>query len=85
MANYLLKTHATQDVIAEAQAEILNFKYPARMSTLQYSEVLPEKALLCDRIYEELVLKRIFIWSLTFVYSLLFANLLGSRPRSYVT
>lgn len=44
MVSYLLEIYATDDIIAEAEAEIVIFKKPAGMTTISYSEVLWEKS-----------------------------------------
>lgn len=61
VVNYLLETYATDDVIAETDAEILRFTQPPTKSPTEYAEALWNKALRCDRVYDEYVLKGIFI------------------------
>lgn len=45
--------YATGDLIAEAKAEIKNFKKPQHMSAVRYLKVFWEKASRCGRVIEE--------------------------------
>lgn len=67
MANLLSEIYATKDVIAEADAEIVNLQQPAAMTAVCYSEVLLEnefrKSLRCSRIGDKSRLKRIVLES----------------------
>lgn len=58
--NYLLLTKVIKDVIAEAEAKIMNFKEPEYTSAVRYSEVLSEKALRRRYVYKEGRLKGFF-------------------------
>lgn len=60
VVNYLLATYAIEDMIAEAEAEIMSFKQPEYVSVVRYLEVLWEKALRCDLVYGEEFLKGFF-------------------------
>lgn len=59
--DYLLDTNATEDMEAEAKAEITNFKQLKRMSAFRFSELLWESATLSGNIYEEAHLKAVSI------------------------
>lgn len=61
VVNYLLVTYATDDEIAKAEAGIMQFKKPERMSATLFSELLWEKALRCGRVYNDARLKALFI------------------------
>lgn len=53
--------YATDNVIAEAKAEIMSVHQPKNMSAIKYIELLWEEALRCGRVYDELRLKGVFI------------------------
>lgn len=53
VVNYLLTIYATDDVITEAEADILNFKQTQSMTAMCYSQQLWEKALRCGKVYHE--------------------------------
>lgn len=63
--NYILKTYATGDVVAETVADLMHFTQPWNKSPLENSEALWNKALLRDRVYDEYVWNSIFIESLS--------------------
>lgn len=50
VVHYLLTTYATDDLIAEAEADINNFKEPKGISAVRYSKGLWEVALRCGRV-----------------------------------
>lgn len=52
VVSYLLAMHATDDVIADVEAEINKFKQPERMSTVRYSKVIWENTQRCGRVYD---------------------------------
>lgn len=56
----MLTTYAIDDVIAEAEAEITNFKQPEYMSVVRSSEVIREKALCCGHVHGDASSKRVF-------------------------
>lgn len=60
MFSYLWETYTTDNIIAEEETEIPNFKPPVGMSVVQYSETLWEIALRCRTVYNELRIKAIF-------------------------
>lgn len=61
VANYLHETYATDDVITEAEANIMIYKQPGTMSAVPYSATLWEKTLKCGRVYNESKLNGVFI------------------------
>jgi len=61
VVQFLLKTYATDEVIAEADAEINRYRQPDRMSPPDYAHNLWTKALRCGTVYDEDRLKGIFI------------------------
>lgn len=61
MINYILETYATGDVMAETDARILTFLQLSNMTSTEHTEALWSKVLRCDPVYEECVLKGIFI------------------------
>lgn len=50
IGNYLFNIYAIDDVIAEAEADIMNYKKPGGISAVCYLEILWEKALRCKRV-----------------------------------
>lgn len=85
VVNYMLETYATDNVIAEAEAGITNFKQPARSTAVLDCEAVLEKALRCGMTYNGLRLKRIFVEGLDSPILLFKAYMLGSTQRSYTT
>lgn len=59
--NYLVETYETDEVIAEGEAVIDNYKQLVRMTATCYSEALRGEALRCGSVYNVPRLKRIFI------------------------
>lgn len=53
VVNYLVETYETDDVIAEADADMMRFTLPSNKSPAEYAEGLCNKALRCDRVYDE--------------------------------
>lgn len=51
--NYLLATNATDNVIAEDDLEIMNFRQPAGLSAVEYVQALWTEALRCGLVYDE--------------------------------
>lgn len=64
VSNYLPATYAPNEVIAEGEADIANFKPPKAVSAVHYSGVLCEKALNCGSVYDDSRLKGLFIGGL---------------------
>ena len=60
VVNYLLRTYATNEVIAEAYAEVTNFLQSSRMSETEYGDRLWEKALRCGNVFSDSRLKLLF-------------------------
>lgn len=60
VVNYLFKTYGTNNFIAEAEVEILNFKEPFEMFAVQYFQALREKAIWCGMVYNKQILNTIF-------------------------
>lgn len=58
MVNYFLETHATDDVVAEADAEIITFIHLLNNAPVEYAKLLWAKAPPCHRVYDEYVQKR---------------------------
>jgi len=61
VVQFLLRTYATDEVIAEADAEISRYRQPDRMSPQDYAHNLWTKALKCGTVHDEDRLKGIFI------------------------
>lgn len=59
--NYLLATHATEEVIGEAEDEIGNYTKPEHMSAVRYSAVLWEKFYVVVMYMKEYVLKKFLL------------------------
>lgn len=64
VASFRPAPYATDNVIAEAEAEKTNFKKPKGMFTVHHSETLQEKALRCARLYNESRLQGVFFKAL---------------------
>lgn len=54
-------SQAFNDVIAEAEDDIMYYKQPENMSALCNLEALWEKALRCERVYEESRFNNVFV------------------------
>lgn len=50
LLNYLLETYATNDVIAESDAEIMHYTQPPNKTPAGYTCLLWSKALHCDHV-----------------------------------
>lgn len=61
MVNCLSEAYATDGVIAEAEAETVNFKQPVGLTDVCSSELLWEEALSRCLVYDKAKLKGIFI------------------------
>lgn len=61
VVKYLLGTYATDDVIAKIGAKILHFTQLSNMTPTEYVEMLSNKALRCDRVYDEYFFKEKFL------------------------
>lgn len=59
--NYLLETYVTDDVIAEINNDIMPYAQPVNKTPIEYAGILWSKALQCDCVYDDYVLKGIFI------------------------
>lgn len=46
--SYVLQTYATDDVISEAEADVMNDKQPENMCAVRYSETFWEKEFIAD-------------------------------------
>lgn len=55
--SYLLQTHASDDVVAEIDADMRRITAPSSKPRTEYSEAFCNKVLRCDRIDDEYVLK----------------------------
>lgn len=68
VASFLLETYSTDIGIAEIDAEILRSTHPSNMTSTEYTEALWKKALPCHCVYDEYMLKGMFIegliWSI---------------------
>lgn len=53
-----LATYTTQDIMDEAYNGMMQFTQPSNKSPTKYSEALWNKAITCNRVYDENVLKR---------------------------
>ena len=47
VVNFLLRTYATDEIIAEAYSDVMSFKQTSAMTEEQYSNLLWERALRC--------------------------------------
>lgn len=61
VVNHLLQTFATDDISAETDAALLIFPQSFTMLPTQCAEAVLSKSLKCGEVYEEYVLKGIFI------------------------
>lgn len=61
VVNYLLETYATDDVVAEDEADITNYEHPKSMSAMQYLQAMWKEALRCGQVYSDSRLKRVLI------------------------
>ena len=61
VVHFLLKTYATDEVLAEAYADVQNYAQPSGMSEIDYSRRLYDKALRCGNVFSDQVLKGIFV------------------------
>lgn len=61
VVNYLQRTYATDEIIAEEVAEINQFSQPSRMSLPEYAKELWSTALKCCTVYADNGLKGSFI------------------------
>lgn len=59
--NYQLEMYATDDIIGEREADTMKFTQLSNKQATEYTEVLWNKALRYHRVYDEYVLKGIFI------------------------
>lgn len=59
----MLETHTTDDILAETDAKIRRFTQLFNKTPIQYAEFLRAKALRCERVYDEYVLRSNFIES----------------------
>lgn len=59
--NYFLETYATDDVIAEADDDMMRFTQPSNKSPTEYTEALWNKGFKRDRVYDEHVHKDIIL------------------------
>lgn len=60
VVNRLLETHATEEIIVEADREIVRFNQPTYMSRLQYADALWMETLHCPQVYDEYILNGTF-------------------------
>ena len=60
VVNYLFRTYATNEVIAEAYAEVKNFIQSLRKSETEYGDRLWRKALCCGNVFSDSRLKSLF-------------------------
>lgn len=51
--NYLLEPYASDDVIADTEAEIMRFSQPLNETQTEHAELLWAEALRGDRVYNE--------------------------------
>lgn len=58
--NYLLQTYATDDVVAESEADKMRFTQPLNNSPIECPETLENKTLRCDRVHEDMYSKAFF-------------------------
>lgn len=61
MGDFLSRTYATDDALADMNVVIIQFTQLSYMTTTEYAEVLWNKMLCCNLIYNEKVLKRIYM------------------------
>lgn len=83
VVNYFLAWCATDNVMVEAKAEIANFKQPAAVTTIRYSEALLEEKLRCGSVHYEPRLRGDLYRRSTPIYPLLYAYPLGKAQGSY--
>lgn len=57
----LFQTYATDDIIAETDTTLKRYTEPLTMLPTQYEETLVSKSLRCGEIYDQYILKAIFI------------------------
>lgn len=58
VVHYFMEIYATDDVIAEPDADVMRFNSRHNRTHIQHPELFWATALLCDRMYVENVLKR---------------------------
>lgn len=58
--NQLLETYATEDVIAEANADMMQLTQPSNKLPAECSESLSNTVLRCERVYDEYLVEGIF-------------------------
>lgn len=61
VVKYLLATYGTDDIIAEAEMDMMNVNERDGWSTVKYAQALSTNALRCSPIYDEHPLKDTFI------------------------
>lgn len=61
VVNTLLQTSATADIIAEADTSIVRFTQLQYVSPLRYANALWMKILRCPQVYDDSVLKEMFV------------------------
>lgn len=61
MGNYLLEKTTTENVIAEAHAEVIRLVQLHNKTQIEYTELFGARTLGCNRMYHNYVLKGIFI------------------------
>lgn len=63
--HHLQETYETNNVIAQIGTDMMHFSQLSNKSTTEYAEAVKKKVLRCGMVYDEFVLKRIFIGGLS--------------------
>lgn len=76
LINYLLKTYSIEDIIDDMDTKTLQFTQLSNLTPTGYAEDRWNQALHCNLVYDEYVLKRIFVEELHGIYLTLFVLVL---------
>ena len=79
--NFLLRTYATDEVIAEAVGDVTSFRQSSSMTEEVYSNHLWDKALRCDTVYSDRRLKSLFVEGLLPATCAQVRNYLATNPQ----
>lgn len=80
--NYLLETYAMDYIIAKTDAHMMLFKQPLSKSPTGYAGAHWNKAIRCNRLYDDYVLKRILLRDYR-IDPTLYTFILGSKEEHY--
>ena len=81
VVNYLLRTYATNEVMAEAYADVTNFLQSSGMSETEYGDRLWRKALRCGNVFSDSWLKSLFAEGLLPAIGTQMRHHLTTHPR----